>query len=104
MTGTEGLGYDPAAMAKGLSAIDAAGADVKSLLAKIDNVVVQLGASWKSQSASSFTQVHAKWSELGLKINQALHIMHEKLDASDRQYKATEQAQVEGYSKLLGAI
>jgi WXG100 family type VII secretion target len=98
------LGYDPAAMAKGLVAIDGATTEVRALLGTIQQEVDVLGASWRAQSNVAFTQVHLKWAERAAVINNALRIMHEKLSATDVTYAKTEQAQVDQYQAIANSI
>jgi WXG100 family type VII secretion target len=98
------LGYDPAAMAKGLVAIDGATGEVRSLLATIQQEVDTLGASWRAQSNIAFTQVHLKWADRAAMINRALQTMHDKLSATDVTYVKTEQAQVDQYQAIANSI
>jgi WXG100 family type VII secretion target len=102
--GSSELGYDPASMAKGLVAIDAATTEVSGLLGTIQTEVDGLRATWKAHSNIAFTQVHTKWAERGNLINKALTTMHEKLSATDITYKKTEQAQVDQYTALANSI
>ena len=102
--GSAELGYDPAAMAKGLTAIDGATAEVKSLLGTIQSEVDALGATWRARSNVAFTQVHLKWAERAALINNALQTMHSKLAATDVTYTKTEQAQVEQYQAIANSI
>ena len=44
------LGYDPAAMAKGLTAIDGATTEVRALLNTIQQEVDALSGSWRARS------------------------------------------------------
>ena len=61
LTGGSGeLGYDPAAMAGGLSAIDDATGETRHLLSTIQSEVDTLGATWRARSNIAFAQVHAK--------------------------------------------
>jgi len=98
------LGYDPAAMAKGLTAIDGATSEVRTLLGTIQQEVDVLGSSWRAQSNVAFTQLHLKWAERAAVINNALRIMHEKLSATDVTYVKTEQAQVAQYQAIANSI
>lgn len=98
------LGYDPAAMAKGLTAIDGATTEVRSLLATIQQEVDTLGSSWIARSNIAFSQVHAKWAERAGLINSALQTMQHKLAATDVTYAKTEQAQVDQYQALANSI
>jgi WXG100 family type VII secretion target len=98
------LGYDPSAMAKGLTAIDGATTEVRSLLNTIQQEVDALGGSWRASSNVAFTQVHAKWADHAALINNALHTMHEKLAATDVAYAKTEQAQIDQYQALANSI
>lgn len=98
------LGYDPAAMARGLTAIDGATAEVRSLLGTIQQEVDTLSSSWIARSGAAFSQVHIKWAERAALINNALQTMHEKLAATDVTYAKTEQAQVDQYQALANSI
>ena len=98
------LGYDPAAMAKGLAAIDGATAEVRTLLGTIQGEVDALTTTWRARSNFAFTQVHTKWAERGALINNALQTMHEKLSATDVTYAKTEQAQVDQYQAIANSI
>ncbi len=98
------LGYDPAAMAKGLTAIDGATTEVRALLNTIQQEVDALSGSWRASSNVAFTQVHVKWADRAALINKALQTMHEKLAATDVAYAKTEQAQVEQYQALANSI
>jgi len=98
------LGYNPAAMAGGLTAIDHATAEIRNLLSTIQSEVDTLGATWHARSNIAFAQVHTKWSERATLINTALQTMHEKLSATDVAYARTEQAQVEQYQALANSI
>ena len=105
LTGGSGeLGYNPAAMAGGLTAIDDATAEIRHLLSTIQTEVDTLGATWHARSNIAFAQVHTKWSERATLINTALQTMHEKLSATDVAYARTEQAQVEQYQALANSI
>jgi len=105
LTGGSGeLGYDFAAMAGGLAAIDSATGEIRNLLATIQSEVETLGATWRARSNIAFTQVHAKWAERANMINSALHTMHDKLSATDTAYARTEQAQIEQYQALANSI
>lgn len=104
-TGGSGeLGYDPAAMAKGLTAIDGATTEVRTLLSTIQGEVDALAATWRARSNVAFTQVHNKWAERGALINSALLTMHDKLSATDVTYAKTEQAQVDQYQAIANSI
>jgi len=104
-TGGSGeLGYDPAAMAGGLAAIDDATGEIRNLLSTIQSEVDTLGATWRARSNIAFVQVHAKWSERAAVINSALQTMHDKLSATDVAYARTEQAQIEQYQALANSI
>ena len=103
-TGSGELGYDPAAMAGGLTAIDDATSEIRNLLSAIQSEVDTLGATWRARSNTAFAQVHAKWSERATLINTALQTMHRKLSATDVAYARTEQAQIEQYQALANSI
>ena len=98
------LGYDPAAMTKGLTAIDGATTEVRSLLNTIQREVEVLSGSWRATSNVAFTQVHAKWADRAALINNALQTMHQKLTATDLTYAKTEQAQIDQYQALANSI
>jgi WXG100 family type VII secretion target len=98
------LGYDPAAMARGLTAIDGATAEVRSLLGTIQGEVDTVNSTWIARSSTAFTQVHNKWAERAALITSALQTMHEKLAATDVTYAKTEQAQVDQYQALANSI
>ena len=98
------LGYDPAAMAKGLTTIDGATTEVRALLQTIQQEVDVLGGSWRAHSNVAFTQVHAKWAARAALINNALQTMQEKLAATNVAYAKTEQAQVDQYQALANSI
>ena len=105
LTGGSGeLGYDPAAMAGGLAAIDEATGEIRHLLSTIQSEVDSLGASRRARSNIAFAQIHAKWSERATVINSALQTMHEKLSATDVAYVSSEQAQIEQYQALVNSI
>ena len=102
--GTGELGYEPAAMASGLTAIDEATGQIRNLLSTIQSEVESLGATWRARSNIAFAQVHLKWSERATTINSALQTMHDKLSATDVAYARTEQAQVDQYQALANSI
>ena len=103
-TGGGELGYDPAAMAMGLTAIDSAISEVRTLLSTSQSEVDALGATWRARSNVAFTQAHVAWAERGALINRALQTMHEKLAATDVSYARTEQAQVDRYQAIANSI
>jgi WXG100 family type VII secretion target len=102
--GSGQLGYDPAAMAKGLAAIDGATSEVRTLLGTIQQEVDVLRGSWRAQSNVAFTRVHLRWADRAQVINNALRIMQEKLSAADVTYRRTEQAQVDQYQAIANSI
>lgn len=99
-----GLGYDPVAMAKGLTAIDGATTDVRRLLMAIQQEVDGLRATWQAGSNVAFTQVHLKWADRTARINNALQTMHDKLSATDLTYAKTEQASIDQYRAIANSI
>jgi WXG100 family type VII secretion target len=103
-SGSGELGYEPAAMASGLTAIDEATGEIRNLLSTIQFEVDTLGSTWRARSNIAFGQVHAKWSERAMLINAALQTMHDKLSATDVAYAKTEQAQIEQYQALANSI
>lgn len=98
------LGYDPAAMRTGLSAMDTANAEVSATLNSIQSEVDSLAASWRAQSNVAFTDVHMRWAKRAADINAALQGMRDTLAAADAGYTRTEQAQVDHYTALANSI
>lgn len=98
------LGYDPAAMRTGLTAMDTAAADVSATLNSIQSEVDNLAASWRAQSNVAFTDVHVRWAKRATDINAALQTMRDTLAAADARYARTEQAQVDQYAALANSI
>lgn len=98
------LGYDPAAMRSGLTAMDTATAEVSALLNSIQAEVDGLAATWRAQSNVAFTTVHGRWAKRASDINAALQGMRDTLAAADTRYVRTEQAQVDHYAALANSI
>jgi len=103
-SGSGELGYEPAAMASGLTAIDEATGEIRNMLSTIQSEVDALGSTWRARSNIAFSQVHAKWSERAMLINTALQTMHDHLWATDVAYAKTEQAQIEQHQALANSI
>ncbi len=98
------LGYDPAAMRSGLTAMDTATADVSTILNSIQSEVDGLAASWRAQSNAAFTDVHLRWATRAADINAALRGLRDTLAAADVSYTRTEQAEVDHYAALANSI
>ena len=58
--GTGQLGYQPATMASGLTAVDEAPGEIRNLLSTIQSEVESLGATWRARFNTAFAQVHLK--------------------------------------------
>lgn len=98
------LGYDPAAMRTGLTAMDTASAEVSATLNSIQSEVDSLAASWRAQSNVAFADVHLRWAKRAADIKVALQSMRDTLAAADIRYVQTEQAQVDQYTALANSI
>lgn len=98
------LGYDPAAMRAGLTAMDAATAEVSTILNSIQTEVDGLATAWRAQSNLAFTDVHLRWATRASDINVALQGMRTTLAAADSSYATTEQAQLDHYAALAHSI
>lgn len=98
------LGYDPAAMRAGLAAMDAASAEVSTILNSIQTEVDSLTATWRAQSNLAFTDVHLRWAGRASDINVALQNMRGALAAADVSYATTEQTQIDHYAALARSI
>jgi WXG100 family type VII secretion target len=97
------LGYDPAAMRRGLTAMDTATAEVSSILNSIQSEVDGLAASWRAESNAAFTDIHLRWATRAADINAALQGLRDTLAAADVRYTRTEQAQVDHYAALANS-
>jgi WXG100 family type VII secretion target len=98
------LGYDPAAMRSGLTAMDTANAEVSALPNSIQAEVDGLAATWRAQSNVAFTNVHGRWAKSASDINAALQGLRDTLAAADTRYTQTEQTQVDHYAALANSI
>lgn len=94
------LGYDPAAMKTGASAVQQAHSEIRSLLTQLQGDVDSLMGGWQSSAASQFSALHANWSSKASEINKALDVMHTKLGETDRTYVSNESQQTEAFSQL----
>jgi WXG100 family type VII secretion target len=98
------LGYDPAAMRTGLTAMDTATTEVCTVLNSIQAEVDGLAATRRAQSNLAFTDVHLRWATRAADINAALQALRDSLAAADVRYTGTEQAQVDRYAVLAHSI
>jgi WXG100 family type VII secretion target len=103
-TGGGQLGYDPAAMRTGLTAMDTASAEVSVVLNSIQSEVDTLAATWRAQSNVAFTDVHRRRATRAADINGALQSLRDTLAAADTRYAQTEQAQVDHDAALANSI
>ncbi len=66
--------------------------EIQGLLARLQNTVDQVLATWKGETATKFSGIGEKFREDGTKINDALQLIGETLDKSAGVMRTQEEA------------
>ena len=80
--------------------IDQVNSSIQQELSSLNNLVGSITSGWQGQAATAYNQLQQRWNEDATKLNRVLDEIKQAIDATTRQYSATEEEQRSSLSNV----
>ena len=80
--------------------IDQVNSSIQRELSSLNNLAGSMTSGWQGQAATAYNQLQQRWNEDATKLNRVLDEIKQAIDATTRQYSATEEEQRSSLSNV----
>ncbi|WP_101525652.1 MULTISPECIES: WXG100 family type VII secretion target [Nocardioides] len=104
MSESSGLSARERSLIDAATAVNSARSEVTQLCKGLSDRIAGMGQQWGGQGATAFHQLHTAWQEKQNKIVSALDNFEQSLQQTDKDNKATDEAQAQASSNLMNRL
>jgi WXG100 family type VII secretion target len=76
---------------------------IQSEIQKLNALIGEVAGSWKGEAATAYHQLQERWNDDANSLNKVLDEIRQAIDATTKQYSATEDQQRSSLSGVQGA-